>query len=72
MIDLLPLIHDIAQGLSEQGAAAGLRAFEPHVEEALFGVERDVGIDDQAGVGGVSGIAPGLDERVKGIGGFGF
>ena len=66
------LIHHIPHRLTEQRAAAVFAAFDAHIHEAFFAVECGVGIEDEAVVGGVRGVAPCLQERVFGGWRFGF
>ena len=65
-------VHQIAHRLPEQGAAAVFAAFDAHIHDAFFAVECGVRIEDEAVVGGVRGVAPGLQERVFGGWRFGF
>ncbi len=58
--------------MPEQGAATVFAAFDAHIHEAFFAVKCGVRIEDEAVVGGVRGVAPGLQERVFGGWRFGF
>src|SRR5262245_37625710 len=64
------LVDHIPQRLAEEGAAAGLGAFDAHVAKAFDAVEGVVGVQNHAIVGRMFWVAPGDDQRMVGGGRF--
>ena len=57
-ISSLPLIDHVRNRLTAEGLSDRAGAFGPHIHQALFAVKGQMGIDDQAVVRRVVGIAP--------------